>query len=97
MCVCLHMLYVGAPHAHMHITNLLVDPLSQYILQKHVDVIKSFCSTVTTVSTASKGGRDKGELQETVSVCERYENRTSSRGLSNIIPSDTTNESEQAH
>lgn len=72
----------------------LVRPLSRHILQKHVDVIKSLCSTVKSVNRGSKGNGDTGKLEERVRKLhsrewKRSERRTSSRGLSNFIPSDS--------
>lgn len=45
----------------------LLRPFLCYVLEAHVDAIRSFCSTLKSVNTGSKGGgRDTQEEQERV-------------------------------
>lgn len=70
--------------------SLVCRPLLWYILEKHVDVIRSFCSTLKSVNRGCRGGRDTRQLQERARKRDsgkekRSEKRTSSRGHPNSI------------
>lgn len=77
----------------MHMADHSGGPCSPYILQKHVDVIKSFCSTVRSVNRGNEGGRvtemvQEGEKNLDSTETKTSERRTSSRGP-NITPFDS--------
>lgn len=76
----------------------LLRPFLCYNLEAHVDAIRSFCSTLKSVNTGSRGGgggggRDTQEEQERVRRRDReredLRRKTSGSGRSNFIPTDS--------